>query len=257
MREKNLSLTEAAVASHDRFAVRLRRVGGQTVDLGRIDTGVSECRDDGLTRQLQFGAAGVLGELGGSDADDGGGSREWADRHQGLSSSLKATATGAGCMVAEAVCTLHLDHDHSVFLGHDLTGHRHGVTRVVGRPETNGDAAQGRCRSGPVRDVSTDKTVAREDVHEDILRATLLGQARIVVHVLKIASGDCRGDDQRAGQRDRQLGQCLSDNDVCVTATGKYGHASTSTPDASCAPRRARSELEPPRVAAICLPHNR
>ena len=37
-----------------------------------VEAGVVECRADGLARQLQLAAAGRLGELGGTDADDRG-----------------------------------------------------------------------------------------------------------------------------------------------------------------------------------------
>ena len=46
--------------------------GDQPVDLGRLDAGVAQGQVDRLHRQAEVTAAGLLGELGGPDAGDGG-----------------------------------------------------------------------------------------------------------------------------------------------------------------------------------------
>ena len=52
------------------LGVRVRGEGDEPVDLGGIDPGVGESRGDGLDRKPELGSAGLLRELGRTDAAD-------------------------------------------------------------------------------------------------------------------------------------------------------------------------------------------
>ncbi len=65
-------LPHAQAAGDLDLRVGVRAEGHQPVDLGRLDAGVTQGQVDGLHGQAQLTAAGLLGELGGPDAHDGG-----------------------------------------------------------------------------------------------------------------------------------------------------------------------------------------
>ena len=76
------------------LGVRLRAEAGEAVDLAGGDAGVVERGDDGLAGQAHLAPAGILGELGGTDADDGGLAAELvAPGHRAISRVVAASAT--------------------------------------------------------------------------------------------------------------------------------------------------------------------
>ena len=83
-------------------------------------------------------------------------------------------------------------------------GQRHGAARVVRRAEPDVDLRHPAARPRPVGDVATHQPVRGQDVHEDVLRAPLLGQHGIVVHVLVVPAGQGARHDQGAGDRQHQ-----------------------------------------------------
>ena len=84
--------------------------------------------------------------------------------------------------------------------GGDRAGEDHGVARVVGGAQADGHRLDDGAGAGPVGDVAADEAVGGEDVHEDVLRAALDGQRRVVVDVLVVARGDGGGHDEGAGR---------------------------------------------------------
>ncbi|MCY1406963.1 hypothetical protein D9M71_222440 [compost metagenome] len=54
------------------FGNLVHRVGAEALHFTGVDAGVGERGEGRLHRQAQFGASGILGELGGAEADDGG-----------------------------------------------------------------------------------------------------------------------------------------------------------------------------------------
>src|SRR5438309_1215328 len=93
---------------------------------------------------------------------------------------------GSDHVVAHAVGAPDLDLDVAVGPGAHPARHAHGVARVVGRPEADGDLLEHGVGPGPVGDETPDPAVGREDVHEDVLRATLAGQLGVVMDVLVV-----------------------------------------------------------------------
>ena len=65
-------LADADVAGDLDLGVGVRGERDQPVDVGRLEPGVGDRGGDRLAGQLHLAASGVLGELGGADADDGG-----------------------------------------------------------------------------------------------------------------------------------------------------------------------------------------
>ena len=151
----------------------------------------------------------------------------------------------------------HLD-DAVGLAGHG-PGHRHRVARIVGRTEADLHRLEQRVRAGPVGDVAPDEPVAGEDVHEDVGRAALVRQPRVVVDVLVVARRDRGGDDQRAGERDRQRRELVADVHVVVARVRRVRVVLTRGPPSPRWCRRAgrASRSAPPSVSSICLPHRK
>src|SRR5450759_1787048 len=71
-----------------------------------------------------------------------------------------------------------------IVLGRHRPVQRHGVVGVVGGTQPDVDIGQHRAGARPVGHVPAHDSVGREDVHEDVLRAALVGQYRVVMHIL-------------------------------------------------------------------------
>ncbi len=76
--------------------VGVRAEGDHPIDLVRLDAGVTEGQVDRLHCQPELAAAGLLGEFGGPDADDGGGAGKGV-----LGPAHRADPTGRSCRRTE------------------------------------------------------------------------------------------------------------------------------------------------------------
>ncbi len=125
----------------------------------------------------------------------------------------------------------------------DRAGERHGVARVVGRAQADGDTVS-MTAPGPAQSVTKrpTKPLVREDVHEDVGGAALDGQARVVVDVLVVARGDGGGHDEGAGRAGwRARGARRPPRPRRIAAGGR----AWSRPSTACRRARQRSGHQP------------
>ncbi len=154
--------------------------------------------------------------------------------------------------------------DRGVVDGGDPAGEDHRVAGVVGHAQAHRHLAQAGRGAGPVGDVAPDQSVGGEDVHEDVGRALLLGQFVVVVHVLVVARGDGRRDDERAGEGHRELGELVAH--VHLAGVERRG-ASSGRSSRGCLLDGAIGDQVPqsrqlvrsasPSVSSICLAHRK
>ena len=92
---------------------------------------------DRLDGQLQLGAAGLLGEVGGADADDRGLAGQFAGHQR---ATPERAACGGGHVVAEAIAADDFDRDQPVLDRSDLAAEGQGVVGVPRHAEPDRDA---------------------------------------------------------------------------------------------------------------------
>src|SRR3954469_24561880 len=109
----------------------------------------------------------------------------------------------AGQVRAELVRGLYADHHPSAGRVDRLHAADESQRQVGvgGRAELHPQSTDDGLGAGPVGDVTLQVAQRRVDVEEDVLRAFLLGQVPVVMHVLEVAGGECARDDVSRQER--------------------------------------------------------
>ena len=237
-------LLHAQLAGHRDLGGGVHGERRQPVDVVDAQPAVGQRGADRLDRELELGAAGRLGELGGADADDRGLAR---DRH------WATTFTVPVDVVTERDPADDVDRRDPVRHGGDGPAEGERVVGVRGGAEADRDALELGVRAGPVDDEPLDQPVGGQDVHEDVLGPGRLRDVAVVVDVLPVAGRDRGAHDRGRRHRQAPLGDDLAglEGPHCLldarSAASGRRRSRGSPPAAASRSRSRRLRRRPPR----------